>query len=354
MRFRFGLTGLLVLLVGLALVIPVPYLVLKPGPVFNTIGTVAGHELITISGTQTYPTSGELNMTTVSEFGGPVDGVSVGQALWALMSKTDRVVPRELFYNENQTAEQNAAQNAEAFSSSQSYAIAAAMKYLKQPVVDSIVVSSVTEGAPAQGLLRAGDIITSLDGVAMKTPEQVVAAIRAKPVGTKFDFGVTRKHQPMTVTVATAPKVDDPTTPENETGTPYVGIGVDTLYSANFDVNFALDGVGGPSAGTMFAIGIVDKLTPGALSDGKKIAGTGTIDPDGNVGPIGGIAQKLVGARNAGVVLFLAPVSNCDEVVGHIPSGLTVAPMKTLADGISNIEKFTHGQSLPVCTANNK
>lgn len=351
MRFRYGLTGLLVVLVGLALVIPVPYLVLKPGPVFNTIGTVAGHELITISGTKTYPTSGELNMTTVSEFGGPVDGVSVGQAMWALVSKTDRVVPREQFYNENQTAEQNAAQNAEAFSSSQSYAIAAAMKYLKQPVVENIVISSITEGAPAQGLLRAGDYINTLDGVAMKTPEQVVTAIRAKPVGTEFEFGVTRDQSSLAVTVATAPKVDDPATPENETGIPFVGIGVDLLYSANFDVSFALDGVGGPSAGTMFAMGIVDKLTPGALSAGKKIAGTGTIDPDGNVGPIGGIAQKLVGARKAGVVLFLAPVSNCDEVVGHIPDGLTVAPMKTLSDGISNVEKFTRGEKLPVCSA---
>lgn len=351
MRFRFGLTGLLVLIVGAALVIPVPYLVLKPGPVFNTIGTVEGHELITISGTDTYPTTGELNMTTVSEFGGPVDGVSVGQAMWALMSSTDRVVPREQFYNENQTAEQNAAQNAEAFSTSQSYAISAALKYLKQPVVEEIVVSSVTEGAPAQGLLRAGDVINTLNGVAMKTPEQVVSAIRAKPVGTEFVFGVTRGNSPMSVKITTAPKVDDPTTPENETGIPFVGIGVDMLYSANFNVDFALNGVGGPSAGTMFAIGIVDKLTPGALADGKKIAGTGTIDPDGNVGPIGGIAQKLVGARKAGVVLFLAPISNCDEVVGHIPDGLTVAPMKTMADGISHIEKFTHGEKLPTCPA---
>ena len=127
MRIRFGLSTLLVVLVGLALVIPVPYLVLKPGPVFNTVGSVSGHELITISGTDTYPTTGELNMTTVSEFGGPVDGVSIGQALWALVQESDRVVPREQFYDENQTAEQNAAQNAEAFSSSQSYAIAAAM-----------------------------------------------------------------------------------------------------------------------------------------------------------------------------------------------------------------------------------
>lgn len=351
MRIRFGLSTLLVVLVGLALVIPVPYLVLKPGPVFNTVGSVSGHELITISGTDTYPTTGELNMTTVSEFGGPVDGVSIGQALWALVQESDRVVPREQFYDENQTAEQNAAQNAEAFSSSQSYAIAAAMNYLHKPVVESIVVSSITQGAPAQDKLRAGDHIVTLDGVAMKTPEQVVTAIRAKPVGTTFVFGVTRKGSALDVSVTTSAKVDDPATPVDETGTPFVGIGVDTIYEAEFDVSFALDGVGGPSAGTMFAIGIVDKLTPGGLAGGKIIAGTGTIDPTGTVGPIGGVAQKLVGARKAGAVLFLAPQKNCDEVIGHIPDGLTVAPMSTLADGIKNIEDFTHGKKMPTCQA---
>lgn len=349
MRIRFGLSTLLVVLVGLALVIPVPYLVLKPGPVFNTIGSVAGHDLITISGTQTFPTSGELNMTTVSEFGGPVEGVSIGQALWALVKDSERVVPREQFYDETQTAEQNAAQNAEAFSSSQSYAIAAAMNYLNKPVTESIVVTSITKGAPAQDKLRAGDRIVSLDGVTMKTSEQVVTAIRAKPVGTTFDFGILRDSVPMNVSVTTAAKVDDPATPEDETGMPYVGIGVDMMYAADFDVKFALDGVGGPSAGTMFAIGIVDKLTPGALTVGKIVAGTGTIDPNGKVGAIGGIAQKLVGARNAGAVLFLAPSENCDEVVGHIPDGLTVAPMSTLADGIKNIENFTQGKKLPSC-----
>lgn len=352
MRVRFGLSTVLVVLVGLALVIPVPYLILKPGPVFNTIGSVAGHDLITISGTQTFPTSGELNLTTVSEFGGPVEGVSIGQALWALLRKSERVVPREQFYNETQTAEQNAAQNAEAFNSSQSYAISAAMKYLGKPVVESIVVSSITKGAPAQDKLRAGDRIVSLDGVEMKTSEQVVTAVRAKPVGTNFEFGITRDSVPMNISVITAAKVDDPATPEDETGIPYVGIGVDMMYAADFDVKFALDGVGGPSAGTMFAIGIVDKLTPGALADGKIVAGTGTIDPNGNVGAIGGIAQKLVGARKAGAVLFLAPVENCGEVVGHIPDGLTVAPMSTLAEGIKNIEDFTHGKKLPSCQVN--
>jgi PDZ domain-containing protein len=99
----------------------------------------------------------------------------------------------------------------------------------------------------------------------------------------------------------------------------------------------------------LFAIGIIDKLTPGALTQGKIIAGTGTIDPDGNVGEIGGIRQKLIGARDAGAVLFLAPEGNCDEVIGHIPDGLTVVAIETLKDAMDEIEAFNAGKTVTPC-----
>jgi PDZ domain-containing protein len=99
----------------------------------------------------------------------------------------------------------------------------------------------------------------------------------------------------------------------------------------------------------MFAIGIIDKLTPGALTQGKTIAGTGTIDPKGNVGEIGGIQQKLIGARDAGAVLFLAPQGNCSDVVGHIPDGLTVAAVKTLDEAMAAINTFNSGKPVTPC-----
>ena len=112
-----------------------------------------------------------------------------------------------------------------------------------------------------------------------------------------------------------------------------------------------MTGVGGPSAGTMFAIGIIDKLTPGALTEGKVIAGTGTISPDGKVGEIGGIQQKLIGARNAGAVLFLAPQSNCQDVIDHIPDGLTVASIATLSEAMTAINAFNTGAKVNPCLA---
>ncbi|NKF31482.1 ATP-dependent serine peptidase containing a PDZ domain protein, partial [Pseudomonas sp. BGM005] len=118
------------------------------------------------------------------------------------------------------------------------------------------------------------------------------------------------------------------------------------------DVTLQLDNVGGPSAGMMFALGIVDTLTPGELNGGENIAGTGTIEADGTVGPIGGIRQKLYGARDAGAEFFLAPQSNCDEVTGHVPDGLTVISTGTLDDSLAALEVIADGgdvESLPTC-----
>ena len=348
-RLKPTLTWTLLILLGAAMFIPVPYVMTSPGPVFNTIGEVNEIELISISGTETYPTEGELDMTTVSEYGGPQEGLDMFQAIWGWIDPDRRVVPRESVYPEGETEEENAARNVEAFSTSQSYAIAAAMDYLDQPIKEQVIVTSVGLDTPAQDKLRAGDEILTVDGVPMTTPEQVVEAVRSKPIGTDLNFSVMRGGTKLEVVVTSETRSDDPETEQNEATIPYIGIGIDINYSAEFEIKFGVTGVGGPSAGTLFAIGIIDKLTPGALTQGKIIAGTGTIDPDGNVGEIGGIQQKLIGARDAGAVLFLAPAGNCDEVIGHIPDGLTVAAIETLEDAMDEIEAFNGGAQVTTC-----
>ena len=118
-------------------------------------------------------------------------------------------------------------------------------------------------------------------------------------------------------------------------------------------VKFDVADVGGPSGGMMFALGIYDKLTPGQLTGGHDIAGTGTIDGAGVVGPIGGIQQKMFGAKNAGAKFFLAPAENCSEVVGHIPAGLRVFKVTNFKDALTAVEEIGAGDdlsALPTCT----
>lgn len=351
MRFRFKptLTWSLLILLGAAMFIPVPYVMKSPGPVFNTIGEISDIELISISGTQTYPTEGELNMTTVSEYGGPQQGLDMFQAIWGWLSPDRTVVPRESVYPEDETEEEQNARNAMSFSTSQSYAIAAALDYLDQPITEKLVITSVGLDTPSEDKLRAGDEVLAVNGVLMTTPQQVVDVVRSNPVGTGLTFSLVRTGSKLDVVVTSSTRPDDLLTEQDEATIPYIGIGIDISYSADYEIEFGVTGVGGPSAGTMFAIAIIDKLTPGALTQGKVIAGTGTIDPDGNVGDIGGIQQKLIGARDAGAVLFLAPAGNCDEVIGHIPDGLTVAAVGTLDQAMAAIATFNAGGQVNLC-----
>ena len=342
---------LLAVVTALAFVIHVPYVLLSPGPVFDTLGEDRKAPIIKISGATTYPTTGELNMTTVSEYGGPQDDITLFQALWGWVSAATVVLPRESLYAPEETRQSNRVESASQFSSSQSNALAAAMNYLGKPVRSEFAVTSVAVGAPALGRLESGDRLLTVDGKKILSDIQVVHAVRDKPIGTRLTFVVRRDGVVKTVSVISGPRPDLPATTEDESKMAYIGITVGQLYAAEFPITFGLQDVGGPSAGTMFALGIIDKLTPGSLTGGHVIAGTGTISMKGEVGAIGGIRQKMIGAQKAGATLFLAPQSNCDDVVGHVPSGLTVVPVSTLTQAVQAIGKYNDGVIQPLCTA---
>jgi PDZ domain-containing protein len=135
-------------------------------------------------------------------------------------------------------------------------------------------------------------------------------------------------------------------------GQPVVGVLMQGSYKFPFDVDINVGDVGGPSAGLMFSLGILDKLTPGEITGGKRIAGTGTIDSAGQVGPIGGIAQKMVGARDSGATVFLTPADNCAEAVKAVPEGLRLVKADTLHDAVLALDALRTGKgAVPACDA---
>lgn len=357
------LTGLVTtaLLVALALALPVPFVKLAPGPTFNVIGTEDGKDVIAIEGATTYPVTGALDMTTVLESGGPRGGLTFVDAIASWLDPADAVVPRELLFPDDITGEEVRERQAALFNTSGSHAVAAAMRYLGLPVQSTVVVDAVYPDTPADGLFLPQDEIVAVDGVEVTAPSDVVEAVRSQPIGTTLAFTVRRaddadegaadegtvdEGDPVEMTV-TATTADNPNDPD----TPYLGIGVGQLYSADFPITFTLESVGGPSAGLMFSLGIIDKLTPDDLTAGGHVAGTGTISPEGEVGPIGGIRQKLAGARDAGASLFLMPADHCAEAEGHVPDGLTVTPVTTLEEAVSAVGAYVAGDQVAGCPA---
>ncbi len=331
-------------LLAVSALVQLPFIELSPGPTYNTIGDIAGKAVIEISGTPTFPTSGHLDMTTVNERGGPDTGIYVGRVLIGWADPRSRIVPRESFFPDPVSGEEVHAENVRQFSDSESNSMAAALAYLGRPVLRIVVVSSLLTGSPSDGKLEPGDQILAIGSSAVTSVDDVTAAMSGVTPGAKVDVRVVRGGAESIQSIVTAVSPQDP-------ARAFLGISVGQALRAPFHLTVTLEGVGGPSAGTMFSLGIIDKLTPGELTGGKYVAGTGTITPDGTVGGIGGIEQKMLGARVAGATLFLAPAENCADVLdADIPDGLTVARISTLAEAVAAVEAYAAGKAVTPCT----
>jgi PDZ domain-containing protein len=313
---------------------PIPYVELGPGPTVNTLGKDNNKDVIQIAGTPTFGSSGQLRLTTVKVR----SDLKLLPAIVGWFSDEDAVVPRELIYPPDRTETQIEEQNAEDFKASQTSAETAALRELGYPV--KVVVKAVTEGSPAQGVLAPGDVITSVDGKEINVGTDVTAAVRGKPAGTRLTIGYTRNGQPGTAQITS--KSDDGQPPR-------IGVEIEQQQPHPFRLSIDLQDIGGPSAGLMFALGIVDKLGSDDLTGGKIIAGTGTIDDAGAVGPIGGIPQKLVGAKDAGAVAFLVPAGNCAEAVRNAVDGLAMYKVATLDDALTALQTLRAGRQPTRC-----
>jgi Lon-like protease len=325
---------------AIAVLIPVPYVILGPGPTLNTLGQdSSGLPLITITGHATYPTTGHLNMVTVGYTGGPGVTVNIFSALEAWLNPHEAVVPESELFAPGQTQQQAQQQDTEQMTGSQQDATAAALTELHIPYQTHVVVVRAEPGFPAYGVLKSGDVITAVGGQPVTGESGLTSLIGAHPAGSTLTLTVVRNGRTETVQVGT----------KESGGRPVMGVQVMEQYKFPFTVKFSVGEIGGPSAGMMFALGIIDKLTPMNLTGGRFIAGTGEITPSGQVQAIGGIQQKMVGARDAGATIFLAPASNCSSVSGAIPAGLRVVRVSTLDQAVTDLESIKAGQPVPSC-----
>ncbi len=340
--------GFLALFMGclFALVfLPTPYVIERPGPVFDVLGKNGGINVITIDGAQTYKTSGKLDVLTVSVVGNRENTPSWLELGLAWLNPAEAIVPVDVMFPPAVSTAQVEAESTAMMEQSQQEAIAAALMKLGYTVPWHVYVSEVSKGSPSAGKLVAADFILKISGVPIKDVDQLRTVINQKAPFGPLSVEVTRGGKAVTESI---------TATIDKTGKYRLGILAGYKYDFPVKVKLQLSDVGGPSGGMMFALGIIDRLTPGQLTGGKHIAGTGTIDAAGNVGPIGGIQHKLFGASNAGATIFLAPASNCDEVLGHVPAGLSVIKVTTLTEAKFDLEKIATGTnpaSLPTCTA---
>jgi PDZ domain-containing protein len=340
-RVRVLLVGgvTFIVLFALALTMPVPYVILSPGPTYNTLGSDdSGQEIIVIKGANAKSTSGHLNMTTVNVSSA---SLTAFDALNGWLRHDEVVVPKASIFPPGQSEQQVNAQNSADFAQSQDHAIAAASCELGYPQRFGVV--TVSGSGPAYNVLLPSDLILSLDGQAANSDSSLLALLQKQAPGTRVALEIEREGKPKTVSLVLAKPI------AGRQGAS-IGIEVGQVCQAPFSVDLGLGNqIGGPSAGLMFALGIMDKVGPDNLTDGLFIAGTGTIDRAGNVGPIGGIQLKMIAARNAGATVFLAPAGNCPDVRGAVPGGLQVVQVDTLHSAVRDLEALQKKQPVPHC-----
>ncbi|WP_246049182.1 YlbL family protein [Corynebacterium tapiri] len=315
----------------------VPYAAEGPGPVFDTLSEVDGQPVVSIDGTQVDQTSGELNMTTVSVR----TQMTLAQALARWATTDDTIVPIEQVIPPNHSPEDIEEQNKAAFTRSESAATIAALNHLGRPV--KVTVAELVEDSPAQGVLAPEDVITSVDAQPVSTPGQVQELVRAKKPGDSVALGIRRGETDRTVELELAES------PKNKS-VPMLGILMISTPADGVSVEYNLQDVGGPSAGMMFSLAVIDKLSPGELNGGHNVAGTGTISENGEIGPIGGIQHKVTAAHGEGAELFLAPKANCQEALAGNHGDMAIASVETLDDSIHAMEAFSSGKDFPRCS----
>ncbi|MFC7465180.1 PDZ domain-containing protein [Brachybacterium sp. GCM10030252] len=321
---------------------PVPYVIERPGPAIDVLGEYEDEQVLEITGTQTHPTDGSLMMTTVSVDGGPGYRVTPVEVVASWFDRTRSVMPRELLFPEGQTREETTLTNTVSMSTSQQGAVAVALDEVGVDYEPVVMIAGVEEGTPADGVLEPGDVVVSIGGESAEDVAGYQELAAATPEG-----------EPVAVTVRRDGEETDLEVPtEMVEGEPRMGVVLAKGYDFPMDVEIGVGEIGGPSAGMMFSLSVYDELTPGALTGGHEIAGTGTISADGAVGPIGGIRQKMVGAHDSDAEYFLAPAENCDQVVGYEPDGLEVVAVSTFDEALEATETIAETgttDGLPTC-----
>ena len=324
---------------AVAVLVPVPYVALTPGPTLNTLGSLSGTPLIQISGHRTYSTAGHLNMVTVSYIGGPQSNFNVFAALRSWLTPHDAVVPEEEIFTPGLSQKQVLQQDTEQMVNSQQTATAAALCQLNINYRTVDTIQAVVKNRPATGVLRSGDVITAVGGTPVNCKHDAATLIRSRKPGAPVTLTISRGGASHQYTLRTV----------NIGGIPQIGVKVAESFVFPFTVKISIGNIGGPSAGMMFALGIIDKLTRQNLTDGKFIAGTGEIEVNGGVEPIGGIQQKMAGARGAGATVFLTPAANCPDTTGAVPAGLRLIKVSTLSGAIHALQALKQGKPVPTC-----
>lgn len=330
------------ILVGLLGFLPTSdYVVESPGPVFNVNGKLKGKDIISVKNTN-IPTT-PLAMTTVSVQGCDDKGITYWQLIKSELTSSDAVVERDSVCPKNISEKTVSQMNAAQMTGSQDSAVVAAWQLTKPDAKFTLTVEQAVTDSAKQAFNKGDKLVSIVDAdsksVQITNYKQLREVLEKLTPGKPIKLTVERGSTTQEVSVVGAKPEDS-----SRKGA-MLGITLNVNPPTGHEVTYAVENIGGPSAGMIFALDIAQRLEGKNYAGTTPVAGTGTIDLSGNVGAIGGIKQKMLGARDEGYKVFLAPVGNCADVVGNDPKGMTVIPVSTLSEARAAMQRVAAGQA---------
>jgi PDZ domain-containing protein len=313
------IVGLLALAGALLFTIPTPYQVLMPGPVTDVQSLIEP---------KAETSRGALLLTTIYS-----DPASVGEWLYARVSPDAGIIPREEARPTNVDEKQYQKLLVTMMDESKIAAKVVALRaagYDVKVTGQGAQVQEILDQSKAKGILEAGDIVVGADGQPIATANDLVALIQGHRPGDTMELTIKRGDETLPVEMGLVEATDEP-------GRARAGLLVTTHlyeYQLPVDLDLRTREIGGPSGGLMFALGIYNAVTEGDITNGNRIAGTGTITTDGRVGAVGGVKYKVLAAEKAGASLFLVPQDNYSEATAG-PSKLKVVPVGTFDEALA-------------------
>lgn len=305
--------------------IELPYKAYSAGPVSDAVDNVVAE------GVDSYPPQGELLMLTVIS-----QDVNLFEAMIAGIDPTVDVVPKQAVRREGETEEEYRNRVLQQMDDSNYRSVAVALDYLGYDLVPTeVVINELVDGTNAASVLELGDTIRAINGTEVSTVEDIGAALEGLQVGDVVTVEVDRSGVTEELEVELAERSDEP-------GVPMIGIVPGELTAPPFPLSIEAGDTGGPSAGMMHTIAIIDTLTEGDLTKGRVIAGTGTIDLDGTVGRIGFVRQKVVAAEAAGAEYILVPEGNYEAALTAERNDIEIVPVATLDDAMAFFETLDY------------
>jgi Lon-like protease len=328
-----------VLLAGILFFIPVPYYVFQPGSALE-VGPMVHVEKLS------YREKGSFLLTTVAVREGNIYGYLAGQ--W---NPEIELVPKKEVLGKGENSREYYERQEEVMKQSEENAVIAAFRTAGRPVkvkTMGVEVFRTLENMPAQGVLQKGDLIQRINGQQVQTAEELVKKLWDRKPGDQVRLTFLRKGKEKTRTLRLAMLNGE------ERGIKRAGIGVVPITKRKVEtdprVHVDAERIGGPSAGLMFTLEIMNQLQSEDITHGHRIAGTGTITPDGEVGQIGGVQHKIVAADKAGAEVFFVPADThpfdqneklAIATVKRIGSSMKVVPVHDVKEAVRFLDSLS-------------